>query len=443
MDTPIKDFVNNYAKKNKLRLHVPGHKGKDYIGVEKFDLTEIDGADCLYNASGIIKTSQLNASNIFNANTFYSTEGSSLSIRAMVYLALKNSKSSSPYILAGRNAHKSFISAVGLLGLDVDWIYPKGNSYLACDITPSLLDNTLKNLKTLPIAVYITTPDYLGNMLDVYALSKVCKKFGVLLLVDNAHGSYLKFLEDSLHPIDLGADMCCDSAHKTLPALTGASYLHLSKDLPSNFVEQAQDALSLFASTSPSYLILQSLDNLNAYLFKGYKEKLGGFIAEVNSLKEKLILGGYKLIGNEPLKITLDAKAYGYLGEQLSKLLSENDIVVEFYDTDYVVLMLTPELSKDDLSQLLIILLSIKRKKKIISSPPSIIRSEKVCSIRNALLSPTKKLDTRLCEGKILGTLSVNCPPAVPILVCGEKIDKKAIERLLYYNIDYCDVLCD
>ena len=144
MDTPICDFVKKYVKNKTYRLHMPGHKGKSLLGIEKFDLTEIDGADCLYSANGIIKKSQLNAGTLFGCHSFYSTEGSSLSIRAMLYLALKHNagKSVNPYVLATRNAHKSFISALGLLNLGVKWIYPKKeNSYVSCSVEVEQLEN--------------------------------------------------------------------------------------------------------------------------------------------------------------------------------------------------------------------------------------------------------------------------------------------------------------
>ena len=102
--------------------------------------------------------------------------------------------------------------------------------------------------------MYVTSPDYLGGQSDVAALAEVSHRHGVPLLADNAHGAYLRFLSPSRHPMDLGADLCCDSAHKTLPVLTGGAYLHVGRAAPEPFRENARRALALFGSTSPSYL---------------------------------------------------------------------------------------------------------------------------------------------------------------------------------------------
>ena len=135
MNTPIKDFLRDYADKGATRLHMPGHKG---IGdIERFDLTEVEGADSLYEASGIIKESEENAGRLFGADTLYSTEGSSHVIRAMLYLVSTYAKKygRSPRVLAGRNAHKTFIGAAALLDVEVEWLVPSDASYLSCNIS--------------------------------------------------------------------------------------------------------------------------------------------------------------------------------------------------------------------------------------------------------------------------------------------------------------------
>ena len=353
--TPILDFLKKYDSSKAIRLHMPGHKGKGVLGVEGFDLTEINGADSLFEANGIIAQSEQNASDLFGTKTYYSTEGSSLAIRAMLYLCLHYAKQrgEKPFVLAGRNAHKTFISALGLLDFDVKWLYSNTKQgYLFCNITAKQIDKTLSNLKKKPVAVYFTSPDYLGNVLDIESISQVCKKHGVLLLVDCAHGSYLRFLEKSLFPTDLGADMCCSSAHKTLSVLTGGAYLHVKEDFLNEVDFSPKTAMSLFSSTSPSYLIMASLDGVNSHLSNEYCAKLQSTIAQVKKLKSRLKKAGYCVVGNEPLKITLSVKGYGYDGEQFAKLLEKSNIFCEFADRDFVVMMISAENSKNEIEKL-------------------------------------------------------------------------------------------
>lgn len=436
MNTPICDFVKNYIEKNPMRLHMPGHKGVSYLGAEPFDITEIDGADSLYEAEGIIAESEKNASELFGCDTFYSTEGSSQCIRAMLFLASQHAKlhGKKPLILAGRNAHKTFLSAAALCDLDVKWLFPENQeSYLSCKIDAQTLERALSRKDVT--AVYLTSPDYLGNVLDIKALSEVCKKYGTLLLVDNAHGAYLKFITPSQHPIDLGADICCDSAHKTLPVLTGGAYLHIKNE---ELLLQAKNALSLFGSTSPSYLILQSLDMANRYIADGYCERLSAFSERVKELKTRLMLNDYILRGNEPLKITVKTKPYGYSGEDFKRILADKNIVCEFADNDFAVMMLTPE---TDLEILEKALLSVPKKTPIIKSPPKFSLPERAMSIREATFAPSKTVPVEQAQGRILAAATVGCPPAVPIVTCGERITAETIEAFKYYKIKTCTIV--
>lgn len=433
MKTPISDFINKYSSSDTIRLHMPGHKGASVTGVENMDITEIYGADELFHAHGIIRESEKNASKIFGADTFYSVEGSSLSIRAMVLLATKYAidNGKTPCILAGRNAHKSFLSALSLCDTKVEWIYPEnGFNYLSCSVTDSLLDKKLTEFNGKITAVYLTSPDYLGNVLDIGALSKVCARHGVLLLVDNAHGSYLKFLEKSLHPIDLGADITADSAHKTLSALTGAGYLHISKNAPEFLKENAKECMELFASTSPSYLILQSLDLLNAQLDGGYKKRLAKAIYKVKNLKEKLISRGFSIVDGEPLKLTLDCAKIGYTGEQIAKILRKNNIESEFSDQKYLVLMFSVENKDAHYLALESALDNIKIRKPLLEKEEINLKISRKMSIRQTLLSNTETIWVDKAKGRIVASFSLVCPPAVAIAVPGEIIDDAVMEVL-------------
>lgn len=445
MTTPIYDFLKKYADASPLRLHMPGHKGRGVLGVEALDLTEVFGADSLYEASGIIKESEDNASALFGCPTYYSTEGSSQCIRAMLHLATLGRSVTTgerPVILAGRNAHKTFLSAVALLDLDVSWLYGEEGSYLSCRLTPDRVENAIFSAHRKPAAVYLTSPDYLGNMTDVQGVAEVCHRHGILLLVDNAHGAYLRFLESSLHPMDLGADICCDSAHKTLPVLTGGAYLHISPRLSDTLDRSTvKQSLALFGSTSPSYLIMASLDLANAYLSDGYTQKLMRFIPYALHTKRTLISHGYELMGHEPLKITIAAKSYGYRGDEMMALLEQQGVICEFSDPDFLVMMLTPETTLFDLQKIQKAMLSVPRREVILTSPPPVSLSSAVMTPREALLSPTEEIPISKALGRVLGSSTVGCPPAVPIAVSGEVLSEALIDAFTYYGITSCLVI--
>ena len=438
MNTPICDFVRRYADSNTCRFHMPGHKGKGPLGIEHLDITEIHGADSLYEASGIIAESEANASALFCCPTFYSTEGSSQCIRAMLHLATcgRNKR-----IAAGRNVHKTFLSAAALLDLQVDWLYPDmEGAYLACYITAESLDAYFATCEEIPAAVYVTSPDYLGNTLPIRDLAEVCHRHGCLLLVDNAHGAYLKFLPNSEFPMDLGADLCCDSAHKTLPVLTGGAYLHVRDE---TLAKQAKDALALFGSTSPSYLILQSLDAANAMLADpAYIRQLVALASQARGLRQRLTEKGINANPDcyEPLKITVYPQAYGYTGLQLADVLRKHRIECEFADPNFLVLMLTPAITDADLKRLEDVLTALPRRAPLSLCPPQIGQPERVMSIRQAMLSLGETVSVEDSLGRILASPSVGCPPAVPIVVCGERIDETAIEVFRYYGIETCSV---
>ena len=444
MDSPICGFVKQYAGEDILRLHMPGHKGSGPLGAEALDITEVHGADSLYEADGIIAQSEENASALFGYPTFYSAEGSSLCIRAMLYLTALHARARGkrPLIAAGRNAHKTFLSAAALLDLDVHWLWPEiGNAYLACPITPQTLERQLAQMAEPPTAVYITSPDYLGNTADIAALAAVCHRRGILLLADNAHGAYLRFLTPSRHPMDLGADMCCDSAHKTLPVLTGGAYLHIAADAPALFRREAKAALALFGSTSPSYLILQSLDAANGYLAGDYRERLASFARLTAGLGERLAARGYTLRGDEPLKLTIAPKGYGYTGTALAQLLREQRIECEFADPDFIVFMFTPETGADGLARLERALLAIPPRPPISAACPGFSRPEPVLSVREAAFAPREQLPVEACEGRVFARPAMGCPPAAPIVVSGQRNGRDAIGLFPYHGIDRCSLV--
>ena len=445
MSTPICDFVRRYTQGEPVRLHMPGHKGRPFLGFEAMDITEIDGADELFTASGVIAESEAQASALFGAHTVYSAGGSTLCIQAMLHMAARHAATNGerPVILAARNAHKAFVNAAALLDIEVRWLYPQTqDSSISCTVTADQVSRALQGRDRRITAVYLTSPDYLGNMTDIGEVAEACHKNGTLLIVDNAHGAYLKFLPDSMHPMDQGADLCCDSAHKTLGVITGGAYLHISHAAPAELHRLAKGSMSLFGSSSPSYLILQSLDAANDRMAV-FKETLSAFLPRVERLKRRLSAMGYTFAGNEPLKLTLLAKTYGYTGQQMAGFLIAGGVYPEFYDPDYVVLMLSPANTGNELSRLEQVLDDIPRKTPILSKAPQLPHPSRALSPRQAILMPSETSPAEASIGRISAAAAISCPPAVPLIICGERIDEQTVRCLRYYGADTCEVIME
>ena len=467
MTTPIVDFVRRYAQSGTSRLHMPGHKGQSLLGFEPWDITEIKGADELYGADGIIAQSEANATRLFGTvHTYYSTEGSSQCIRAMLCLALQAAPAAGqrPVLLAARNAHKALLYAAALLDFDIQWLWPApqdAGALCSCPVSAAKLTGALQGLAQQgrkPFGIYVTSPDYLGGVQDIAALAEVCKDFGVPLLVDNAHGAYLRFLpQGGQHPIALGAAMCCDSGHKTLPVVTGGAYLHLGKNAPVQDEAAVRNALALFGSTSPSYLILQSLDKCNQILSEGYPLRLLQCCGHLTRLRRELNEAaaakhcpGPLALESEPLKVTLDAAVLGLSGTELAEKLRAAKIECEYADPRYLVLMFTPDNPPQDFERLSAAVLRIAEELAGPVTLPEETAGEfaelerglhRRCTIRQAVFAPQEQLPAEQAVGRICAMPTVSCPPAIPIVVSGEQITPAAAAWMKRYHVEEVSVI--
>lgn len=458
MRTPVADFIDSYIAGDGVRAHMPGHKGAGPLGVEVRDITEIAGADVLSESVGILGESQQNARTLFGTGaTLYSTEGSSLAVKAMLYSVMmhwkhcvKEMEYSRPFILAARNVHRAMLDGCALLDLDLEFIRSsQAQGLCSAVVTAQEVEQSLKACEKLPAAVYLTSPDYLGVQSEIAAIAEVCHKYGTLLAVDNAHGAYLAFLEASKHPIHLGADICCDSAHKTLPVLTGGAYLHLHENIVSEILDSARKGLTMFGSTSPSYLILQSLDLCNVYLEQKFRRELAECVEKVWQFKKAAGDRGLHIMEGEPLKIVIDTGASGYDGEEIAGELREFvccigerkrfGIECEFADHHAVVFMMSPQNGPEDWQMLYRWLDRTRLLKPGKAFAPAKTLGEEHAvrrmTIREAVFAESEIIPVREAEGRILAQETVSCPPAIPIAVSGEEIDRNMIRVFEEYGI--------
>lgn len=432
MNTPIHDFLNQYEKSNILRLHMPGHKGH----YNSHDITEIKGADSLFDAYGIILESEKNASKLYGTEaTFFSTAGSTLSIQSMLFMMKKEHRT----IYAIRNVHRSFLNACILLDLSVDWIYPTyENTIISGEVDISIIEEKLSK-DSSPKTLYITSPDYYGMVADIKSISEICHKYDTILLVDNAHGTLLNFMEKNLHPIFLGADLCSDSPHKMLPVLTGGGYLHIGNP---KYIDMGKFAMSFFGSTSPSYLIMESLDLCNEYISSRLKYDLNRVIQSIDSLKSRFSNKFTFNNSQEKLHLTFLTWKDGFLGTQLAEKLRYFNIECEYADNQSVVLLFSPLDTDETFERLSYALENINLDKASVDTNILCLEPlESVMSMSEAVFSDIETVEVNKSIGRICAEVKVPCPPAIPIVVSGEIITSGTIKILNNYGIKSISVV--
>lgn len=441
MNTPIYDFIQKYISSGTLRCHMPGHKGispeNGFEALYSGDITEITGADSLFEADGIIAESEKNMSFLYGtAATVYSAGGSTLCIQAMLAIMKQEKRR----IIAVRNVHRSFLNAAALLDLDIEWIMPHyTDGILSGEIDPDEVESRLRSCDR-PACLYVTSPDYTGRIADIKELAGICHKYGARLAVDNAHGAHLHFFGTSLHPVSLGADICCDSAHKTLPALTGAAMLHTSRQ---EYVSLLKPAMSLFASTSPSYPVMMSLDLCNKYISEHIREDVRKNLAYLRDFREHFA-GRLEFADSEPFHITVRARDSGYSGSELADLLRKNGAECEYADSEILILLMSPVCCEEDyirLSAALETALASAGRCKRTAFNCSFDLPDKAMSIREAVFSTSEEINVENSEGRICGAVRVPCPPAVPIAASGEVINRKCINIFRNYGISTVSVV--
>ena len=233
--------------------------------------------------------------------------------------------------------------------------------------------------------------------------------------------------------------MCCDSAHKTLPVLTGGAYLQISKNAPEYFVKHAKQVMALYGSTSPSYLVLSSLDLCNHCMESGYQERINQSARFVQERKEQLQANGWTVEQTEPMKIVIKTPE-GMTGQELSAVLREKNMECEYADERFLVCMISTENSVEEMDGLVQAIGRNDRKAcEVVGMKP--LQSERKMSIREAVFAVHETISVDEAEGRICGSPTVSCPPAIPIVVSGELITKEAISMFHAYGIKEVEVI--
>lgn len=431
---PLFRALEEYIQKNPARFHMPGHKGHlpfPLCEAAAFDLTEVLGTDSLYEADGPIAAMEREFSSLYGSKaSFLSAGGSTLCIQAMLALATKPGDT----VLCARGVHTAAVNAMALLDIAPVWLYPEaGTNGLFGEITAETVAAVLREHPEAA-AVYITSPNYYGVISDVQGLASVCHAYGIPLLVDNAHGAHLKFLPQSMHPMDLGADLCADSLHKTLPVLTGGALLHVGNR---KYVDSAKAKMSLFGSTSPSYLIMLSCDMVLAYLQDTIRPELVRVSGELGRLGKLALRRGFDLpVGRlDPIRLTLGFGAMGWSMEEFGAYIRGHGVEPEYLGERFCVFLGSTRTSQEDLNALELVVQSLPVKKSLSSVealPPQPVAA---MPLREAVFCESEALLVDQAIGRTASSLVAPCPPGIPIVVPGEKICPATAAALKSYGI--------
>lgn len=436
MSTPLRKAAEDYMQSGFSRLHMPGHKGEPVFPVGEgaaYDLTEINGTDSLYEADGAISQSEKRYCDLYgSAATFFSAGGSTLCIQTMLALVAKPGAK----IICERGVHISAVNAMALLGIEPVWIFPQldESTGVSKPVQSEQVQRALE--QNHACAVFLTSPSYLGIMADIKAIAAVCKKAGAPLLVDNAHGAHLKFLAENMHPISQGATMCCDSLHKTLPVLTGGALLHIAD---TSYIVDAKRRMSLFGSTSPSYLIMLSIDGALPYIEKDLAGDLQRVTERVSSLKKRAVDVGFCLPKGlcEPTRLTVGFSPLGFSREDMAVLLNKYKIEPEYLSGAFCVLLLSGFSNETDYTRIEEMLSAAGEMAKPAQNTAvqPVICPTQAMSVRDAVFASSEIVSVAQAEGRICAGIVAPCPPGTAVVVAGELIDKSLCERLMGYGI--------
>jgi arginine decarboxylase len=426
LPVPLYDALRAHTMLGRSSFHTPGHKGNPEALPEtlfSLDLTELPDTDSLFDADGPIREAEELTARIFGtARTCFSAGGCTLCIQAMLRLAAPRGGR----ILCSRAVHRAAVNAMALLGIEPVWAMP---------------DRVAEALREAPnvCAVYVTSPNYYGQLLDIPAISAACRERGVPLLVDNAHGTHLMFTNPKLHPLLLGADLTADSPHKTLNVLTGGAWLHIGNP---SYADAAKSAMALFGSTSPGYPVMASLDLCREWL-ELHTDAFATLQRRVAEIRAFAQTRGITLPTGQldPTRITLNTASIGLPGTKAADLFRKSGVEPEYADSAFVVLIATPFSTARDFRRLkkAIGLLPVSRPLPVPEVLPPLPPVE--TGLREAVLAESETVPLSSAVGRIAAEAACPCPPGVPAVMPGERVTKEAAEFLQRYGFFMLKVL--
>lgn len=453
--TPLFDALRNHAEERYISFHTPGHKyGRSIDGKLKaatgkkmyyMDVTVLPTVDSLHDPVGPIKKAQRLLAQAYGVkHSFMLVNGSTVGNQAMFLSACNPGDS----VIVTRNAHKSVMGGIILAGVWPIWIQPgiDKNLDIVFDVTPEQVEEAIKQYPEAK-AIFITSPTYNGITTDLIKISEIAHSHGKVLMVDEAHGAHLKFHPDlPISAVETGADLCVQSTHKILSALSQGSVLHFNSDIVD--VNRVRKIVSMLQTTSPNYLILASIDVARMQAYLHGERMLDRVIRNAESGRRRInrLKNFFCFTRNEiaarnfdldPTKLTVNVTRSGMSGYEVEKILREEyHIQVDCSDPYNLIAIMGIGSDRSDVDALVNALTAIDKKyrgKEKISllNIPS-LSTEMVMMPRDVFLQHrVKRVPLSKAAGHISAQTLTPYPPGIPVLIPGERISSEICEYLL------------
>ena len=455
--TPLFDAMVNLAESRKVSFHTPGHKSgkgiatrfRKFVGPRVFsiDLTTLDEVDSLQNPTGVIKEAQELAAKAAGADrSYFLVNGTTVGNHAMV----ASSTGPGDKVLIARNCHRSVLTGLIMSGAQPIFFQPAFSRDLKLTVNvPFETTRAAIDANRDARALLITSPNYYGLCADIERIIPYAREKGLLVFVDEAHGPHLKFNPKLPKcALDAGADMCVQSTHKIVGGMTQASMLHARAGRIN--IDDVTNTLKLLQTTSPSYILMASLDLARMQMATEGRKLLNRTIKLAEDARTEINkIAGISCFGKDRAKqagmadmdvtkLTITVSDLGLSGYAVSHMLNTRfDIQVEMADPFHVLVIVSIGDRQDDLNRLVEALKVIAAEHGLQGAllpldrvHPPVLNNRFAMTPRKAFYSDSELLDVRDSAGRVSTEIVTVYPPGIPLLVPGEEISQDAIDYL-------------
>ena len=458
-DTPIHRALDEQRLNRLAHFDVPGHKGgrgnkelKHFLGdtTLSLDMNSMKPLDNLCHPVSVIKEAQQLAAKAFKADeAFFIVNGTTAAVQAMIMSCCKTGDK----VIMPRNVHRSAINALVVCGALPVYINPGTNKELGIPLGMSVHDVKRAILENPDAkAVLVNNPTYYGICSNLKEIVKLAHEAGMLVLVDEAHGTHFYFHENlPISAMEAGADMSAVSMHKTGGSLTQSSILLTKNSVNADYVRQV---INLTQTTSGSYLLLSSLDIARKNLSLNGKAMFDKTIDFANYAREEINkLGGYYAFGSELInqdtvyafdqtKLSVHTRNIGLAGIEVYDLLRDDyGIQIEFGDIGNILAIISSGDRNLEIERLISALSEIKRlheKDKAGLFDHEYINPQIMMGPQAAFYGKKRQIPIRESKGEVCGEFVMCYPPGIPILAPGEMITQDILNHIAYAKEKGC-----